>query len=115
MSEKHTPGPWEVDTVPTQVGHAHKIKPINACLYVDHRDRSSTDAKSITAKADAHLIASAPDMHKVLNAINDFWSDAAVNKKSGASLSPSALLLDDGTPIAVAVSAALAKTKGNRR
>lgn len=43
---KPTPGPWEVITVPTQIGHAHKIAPIGACLYVDHRNATEKDAKT---------------------------------------------------------------------
>lgn len=52
------------------------------------------------------------DMVRILAAINDFWSDVAITQKSGACLSPSALLLDDDTPIAAAISAALAKARG---
>lgn len=63
MPEKvpHTPGPWSVETVKTQVGHCHQILPIKACLYVDHRDMRQRDARTLKAKADAALIAAAPD------------------------------------------------------
>lgn len=58
----HTPGPWTIETVPTQIGHCHKIMPMVACLYVDHRGSDFKDQKTLTAKADAHLMAAAPDM-----------------------------------------------------
>jgi hypothetical protein len=70
MSEtKHTPGPWEVETVPTQIGHAHRIKPINACLYVDHRGAKERDEKTVTALANARLIAAAPGLFKACKRI----------------------------------------------
>ncbi len=61
-TQKHTPGPWTVETVPTSIGHAHKIQPIGACLYVDHRDAKGKDAKTLDAAANAALIAAAPDL-----------------------------------------------------
>jgi len=65
MSE-HTAGPWTVTTVKTSIGHAHKIEPINACIYVDHRGALETDSKTVTAAANARLLAAAPDMFAAL-------------------------------------------------
>ena len=62
----HTPGPWFVETVKTSIGHAHKIAPIGACLYVDHRDATMTDGKTVKALANARLITAAPDMLEAL-------------------------------------------------
>jgi hypothetical protein len=58
----HTPGPWNVETVKTSIGHAHKITPTNTCIYVDHRNESERDEKTRTALANARLIAAAPDL-----------------------------------------------------
>lgn len=65
---KHTPGPWTSRCVPTSIGHAHKIEPIRACLYVDHRDARHSDARTTLAAADARLISAAPDL---LNALKE--------------------------------------------
>ena len=69
----HTLGPWEIKTVNTQVGHCHKIMPIGACLYVDNQTlpRDAVNYKSQQALADAHLIAAAPDLLKILKAATD--------------------------------------------
>lgn len=66
---KHTPGPWAVSTVPTSIGHTHKIEPIGARLFVDHRDKAEKDAKTLTALANAHLIAASPDMYAALQPV----------------------------------------------
>lgn len=58
----HTPGPWTVETLPTSSGHCHKIDPIRACLYVDHRGAGWSDEVTTRALADARLIAAAPDL-----------------------------------------------------
>ena len=58
----HTPGPWYVKTVPTSIGHCHKIQPVNACLYVDYRGIRAADPKTAIAEANARLIAAAPDL-----------------------------------------------------
>lgn len=67
MSEtKHTPGEWTVETVRTSVGHAHRIQPISACIYVDHRAIGDIDDKTMKAAANARLIAAAPDLYMAL-------------------------------------------------
>ena len=63
---KHTPGPWYVETVPTSIGHCHKIQPVNACLYVDYRGIRATDPKTAVAEANARLIAAAPELLEAL-------------------------------------------------
>lgn len=63
---KFTSGPWSVETVRTTCGHAHKINPIRACIYVDHRDARETDDKTVRAAANAHLIAAAPSLLEAL-------------------------------------------------
>lgn len=67
-----TPGPWTVETVATQIGHAHKIMPVHACLYVDHRDAKEKDMKTHTAHADANLIAAAPELYIACEAAKKF-------------------------------------------
>lgn len=51
----------------------------------------------------------AAEMMYILKAINEFWTDAATHRKSGASLSPSALILDDSRTIAEAVAEVIAE------
>ena len=94
---KHTPGPWLVETVKTSIGHAHKIGPINTCIYVDHRAPTETDSKTA---ANARLIAAAPDMLETLLEVEEYLNDRAD--------------VDDGIPDAamrllVEVKAAIAK------
>ena len=57
--QKHTSGPWDIETVPTQVGHAHKIHPVGACLYVDKQflPHDDINSDSVEAAANAALIA----------------------------------------------------------
>jgi hypothetical protein len=62
VMSKHTPAPWTLTTVKTSVGHAHKIGPFNACLYVDHRDARETDRKTVEAAANAHLMVASPEL-----------------------------------------------------
>jgi len=68
---KSTPGPWEIKTVNTSVGHCHKIMPLGACLYVDNQTlpRDSVNTASVVALANAHLIAAAPDLLQELKNI----------------------------------------------
>lgn len=126
----HTRGPVEIETVKTQIGHAHKISGCNACLYVDNRDKNSIDQKTVTALQNARLLTAAYnsyDKHfgpraveaaeadllgealELLRAIDEFWSEAATSQKSGACISPSALLTDSDQPIASEVAALLSK------
>lgn len=68
---KHTPGPWKVKTVDTQVGHCHRIMPITACLYVDNQKlpRDAINRDSVVALANARLIAAAPEMYEALTTL----------------------------------------------
>jgi hypothetical protein len=63
-----TPGNWTIETVPTQVGHCHKIMPVGACLYVDQQflPRDADNRASIVALANARAIALVPEMIKHL-------------------------------------------------
>lgn len=73
MSE-HTPGPWRTEAVKTSIGHAHKIAPINACIYVDHRGTGERDTKTKEAAANARLIAAAPDLLETLEAVAPYFA-----------------------------------------
>lgn len=64
--EKFTPGPWRFITVVTSIGHCHKINPMNACIYVDHRGKDDRDEKTATALANARLISAAPELYAAL-------------------------------------------------
>lgn len=73
METKHTPGPWSLETVRTQIGSCHKIgpfpgsaaKPGNyACIYADGEywltERLTDRGKELLANA--RLIAAAPEL-----------------------------------------------------
>jgi len=79
MNTKHTPGPWTLETVKTQVGHCHKIGPFPgscgrdvgyACVYVDgqHAPDART-GKEAELLANAKLIAAAPDLLQACQAV----------------------------------------------
>ena len=67
---KYTAGPWTLETVPTQVGHCHKIGPFPsnggskketyACVYVDGLGLRPEDAPELLANA--RLIVAAPGL-----------------------------------------------------
>jgi hypothetical protein len=63
--QSSAPATWRNETVPTSIGHCHKIMLGNelvACVYVDHRHPSEKDARTVAAAERARLIAAAPDM-----------------------------------------------------
>ena len=71
MNGKHTPGPWPMTTVPTSCGVCHKIGRFpgsgvheygSACVYVDRASK----AAEAELKANARLIAAAPEMLEML-------------------------------------------------
>ena len=75
---KHTPGPWALETVPTSVGICHKIGPFpprrpdditprSACLYADYP--SSHNPADDELMANARLICAAPDLLEALSEI----------------------------------------------
>ncbi len=75
MSNKHTPGPWVIETVPTSVGICHKIGPFpprrpddvtyrSSCLYADYP--SGYNPADNELYANARLIAAAPDLLEAL-------------------------------------------------
>ena len=76
--QKHTSGPWEIETVPTQVGHAHKINPVGACLYVDKQflPHDDINSDSVEAAANARLIAASPDLYEALKEYKLGYTDA---------------------------------------
>lgn len=74
----HTPGPWSLTTVPTSAGSCHEIGPFPArrpggaptfaCVYADGIRIGIDDGlpRAIELAANAHLIASAPDLLEAL-------------------------------------------------
>lgn len=64
---KHTPGPWQLETVRTSSGICHRIGPfpwkegkdIHCCVYVDYPGNGDIERELL---ANARLIASAPDL-----------------------------------------------------
>lgn len=56
--EKATKGEWSAVRVPTSIGHAWKIMPFKACLYVDGQriPHDLKNASSLEAEANADLI-----------------------------------------------------------
>lgn len=79
----HSPTPWRFETVTTSCGHAHKFYPINACMYVDHRDMRETDAKTLEAKANAELIVRAVNSHSELIECVERWLSWCDNWHAG--------------------------------
>lgn len=81
MKTEHTPGPWKLETVKTQIGICHKIGPFpplrpgdgpsHACIYVDGRYRPEDDPEST---ANARLIAAAPDLLEACKLVVKFYS-----------------------------------------
>ena len=64
---KHTPGPWTLETVQTSCGICHKIGPFpwkdgkqnHACIYADYPGTGPIEKELL---ANARLIAAAPDL-----------------------------------------------------
>lgn len=75
-SAEHTPGPWTLETVRTQVGICHKIGPFpwkdgranHACVYVDYPGTGAVEAELL---ANARLIAAAPNLLAALKAARE--------------------------------------------
>lgn len=72
-ADSHTPGPWHLETVKTQVGSCHKIGPFpsgsgfvgkqnHACVYSDGNGVGDKSPVAIELAANARLIAAAPDL-----------------------------------------------------
>lgn len=74
MESKHTPGPWGMDTVKTQVGCCYKIGVFPskvghdnfACVYADGCRVDEDSGIAAELKANARLIASAPELLEAL-------------------------------------------------
>lgn len=72
MATKHTPGPWQLDTVKTAVGICHRIgngqfpgrgnKENYACVYVDGAVPGHPSGRDLELEANARLIAAAPEL-----------------------------------------------------
>ena len=74
---KHTPGPWFETIVPTSAGSAITIQSADhriAIIYVDGIRKGIDDElpRSIQNRANARLIAAAPDLLAVLKAFSDY-------------------------------------------
>jgi hypothetical protein len=72
MSTQHTPGPWIENVVPTSAGSAITIQSADhriAIIYVDGIRKGIDDElpRSIENRANARLIAAAPDLLEALN------------------------------------------------
>lgn len=71
-AEKHTPGPWTVETQPSDSGGTYITGHVTSPLHTYAGNRARfTRPESITSpdtmtKADAHLIAAAPEMYEAL-------------------------------------------------
>ncbi len=104
---KHTPGPWEVDGYEIVSGD-QIVAAILAAVPDTEEDR-----------ANAALIAAAPELLTVVEAICEFWDESASDPAGEQStmLSPDALIGGHGSdcvPITIhdVLRAALAKAKG---
>jgi hypothetical protein len=102
MESKHTPGPWEVreNITPSEYGTVEVYKEdgnkwIASALGTHVGPRTKEEAK-----ANAHLIAAAPDMFEVIKAIYEYYQknnvkgymheelEAAYLKATGQAISP---------------------------
>ena len=86
MNTKHTPGPWTLETVDTQIGICHKVGPFPgshgrktgyACIYHDGAINQPSIAASGELYANARLIAAAPELLEACMALRE----AAVNMR----------------------------------
>jgi len=79
MSESrtaHTPGPWELETVPTSIGICHKIGPFGndtgrikyACVYDDGSHLQHPNPELL---ANARLMVAAPELLEALKWVRD--------------------------------------------
>ncbi len=69
LSPKFTPGPWELETVPTAIGIAHHVRTVRLCIYADglHQQRNP-DPEPL---ANAQLAAAAPELYAALKNMLD--------------------------------------------
>jgi hypothetical protein len=105
MSNKHTTGPWTLETVSTSVGICHKVGPFpgrvdgdsqrHACLYADFP--SSFNKNDNELLSNARLISAAPELLDALvdcvSLMSACWNEdnpetikarAAIAKATGA-------------------------------
>ena len=68
---EYTKGEWRAERVATQIGHAWKIEPIHACIYVDQQyiPHDLQNKASLQAEANTHLITASPDIYEALKNI----------------------------------------------
>ena len=78
MSAQHTPGPWKIDHFNTSTGcyqiSGHE-QVLNLAFVQDYSDEGDSDQE---AKANARLIAAAPDL---LEALKDLIASASPTEK----------------------------------
>ena len=69
----HTPGPWRLETVKTQVGVCHKIGELGSSTKLNHAclydDCYSDKLRDLQLLADAHLIVAAPELLEACKSI----------------------------------------------
>jgi hypothetical protein len=80
MSTQHTPGPWFENVVPTSAGSAITIQSADhriAIIYVDGIRKGIDDElpRSIENRANARLIAAAPDLLEALQGFQKAWDE----------------------------------------
>jgi hypothetical protein len=80
MSTQHTPGPWIKNVVPTSAGSAITIQSADhriAIIYVDGIRKGIDDElpRSIENRANARLIAAAPDLLEALQGFQKAWDE----------------------------------------
>lgn len=113
MESKFTPGPWSLETVKTSSGICHKIGPFpwkegrqnHACIYVDYPNGAMGTAEA-ELKANATLIASAPDLLEACEAAVKCSDDLA--ERYGWER------VDEAEAVHAQLRAAISKARGNQ-
>lgn len=99
MGTKHTPGPWEIDWNVTRLD----IFSSDAKVLVASLRRSAlSEGIDEAARANARLIAAAPEMYEVIAAIATAMNCGYIPNE----------ILSEGSPILEELRAAIAKAEG---
>ena len=114
---EHTPGPWELDSAKDADGRYFIINgqapkginedfgyPVADTLNRHHCISPEED------EGNARILAAAPEMFKLLEAIDNFWGQGICE----APIHPGAYITDQDVPICELIHAAIRKARGEK-